>query len=202
MQASPQRQSLPQQHPWLIVVVVRVMVQVQCIVVVVCCCQDSDQFMASWCMHDCRSSFFDIALVLILLALNGWCKNSNHQSFVVAYHHTDVLKHYVVRRVRFLSEYNPAIGWPLVLVLVSHCRNSVLGCRTNNLGFALGCLSSTFALKYLCPSPATLNARAWNPWLVGHVELGTSATPQKSQLCALGLNSQIAGSFFYILLLY
>jgi hypothetical protein len=58
----------------------------------------------------------------------------------------------------------------------------------NNLGAErTRLLSSTLALKYLCPSPATLNAWAWNPRLVGRIELGTSATPQKSQLCALGL---------------
>jgi hypothetical protein len=87
-----------------------------------------------------------------------------------------------------------------VLVLVvgvsfSDCLNSVLGCRTNNLGAErarLFCpLPST--TEFLCPLSNTFPSRlrpstlAWNPRLVGRVELGTSATPQKSQPCALGL---------------
>jgi hypothetical protein len=125
------------------------------------------------------------------------CKNSNHQSTVTL--NTDVLKHCVVRRARFLSEYIPynLYGpWSWFLSRTVGIQYSGVGQTTSARG-ALGCLSSTLALKYLCPSPATLNARAWNPRLVGRVELGTSATPLKSQSCALGLDSQIAGTFFY-----
>jgi hypothetical protein len=82
-------------------------------------------------------------------------KNSNHQSTVVTYHHTYVLKHYVVWRVRFLSEYNPVIGRPSVIIGYTclccrcpflDCLNSVLVCRTNNLGFATSALHSV-----VCP---------------------------------------------------
>jgi hypothetical protein len=82
----------------------------------------------------------------------------------------------------------------VVSVSFSDCLNSVLVCWTNNLSAErarLFCpppspeflcpLSNTFPLAFV-PQPW-----AWNPRLVGRVELGTSATPQKSQLCALGL---------------
>jgi hypothetical protein len=111
---------------------------------------------------------------------------------------TDALKHCAVRRARFLSEYSPAICTALGIgscLGLSEFSTQVLDKTTSARGARLLCpLPST---KFLCHLPATLNTWAWNPRLVGRVELGASATPQKSQSCALGLDSQIAGTFFY-----
>jgi hypothetical protein len=133
-------------------------------------------------------SFFQWMLVVFL----RWTQRPVQQS--------TIKEHCVVWRARFLAEYIPAI-----------CTALGIGSCLTLLEFSTPVSDkqprrgahSVFVLHpcpwILCLSPATLNAQAWNPWLVGCVELGTSATPLKSQSCGLGLDSQIAGTFFYIL---